>query len=203
MKTLKVKITFDEEILGTASANAEIHEQFIASKAPNAKSLEEEVAAVGVEEVVDKSMTVFPRNEEGKPILYDYQIRGFFKDSAGFIKKIGSNEYKTTKLTAHKKAVDGLIFVKPRMIELAMPEGSEITHCQRPLRAATPQGERIALANSEAVPAGTTCEFEIICLKDEHTDMVKEWLDYGEYHGIGQWRNSGKGKFHWELIEES
>lgn len=163
-------------------------------------------------------MTVFPRNEESKPILYDYQIRGFFKDSAGFIKKIASDDdkaaskskknkeepaYKTFKLTAHKKAVDGLIFVKPRMIELKLPDGAKITHCQRPLRAATPQGERIALANSEAVPAGTTCEFEVICLKDDHMDMVKEWLDYGEYHGIGQWRNSGKGKFHWELIEES
>ena len=36
MKTLKVKVTTTEEILGTASSNTEIHEEFIASKAPDA-----------------------------------------------------------------------------------------------------------------------------------------------------------------------
>jgi hypothetical protein len=201
MKTLKVKIKFEEELLGTASSNPDIYTDFIGSKASDAKSLEEEVAAVGAAEVIEKSMTIFPRNDAGKPILFDYQIRGFFKDSAGFLKK--ANIGKTAKLTAHKKAVDGLIFVKPRKIELMLPDGASVTNCQRPLRGQTAQGERIALANSEAVPAGTTCEFEVICLKDEHIDLVKEWLDYGQWHGIGQWRNSGKGKFSWEDLGES
>jgi hypothetical protein len=31
-------------------------------------------------------------------------------------------------------------------------------------------------------------------------NAVKEWLDYGELRGLGQWRNSGKGKFKWEEI---
>ena len=51
MKKLKVKVTFTEEILGTASNDKEVHKEFIASKAPDAPSREEEVAAVGVEEV--------------------------------------------------------------------------------------------------------------------------------------------------------
>ena len=25
--------------------------------------------------------------------------------------------------------------------------------------------------------------------------VVREWLDYGQLRGIGQWRNSGKGRF--------
>ena len=44
MGTMKVKLTFTEELLGTASADPEIHAEFIASKGPDAKTLAEEVA---------------------------------------------------------------------------------------------------------------------------------------------------------------
>ena len=63
MKEVKVRIQFLEELLGTASANPEIHEDFIASKAPDAESREEEIAAIGAGNYIEKSMTVFPRNE--------------------------------------------------------------------------------------------------------------------------------------------
>ena len=76
----------------------------------------------------------------------------------------------------------------------------EIGSCQRPLRASTPQGERIALANSETIPAGATMEFDIKLLSDTHVPLVTECLNYGKYRGTGQWRNSGKGRFTWELI---
>ena len=53
MKKIKVKLTFTEEILGTANATTTIHDEYIASKAPDAKSREEEIAALGVAEVVE------------------------------------------------------------------------------------------------------------------------------------------------------
>ena len=59
-KTLTVRLTLTEEMLGTASANPEIHSEYIASKAPDAMSMEEEVAAIGADEVEKKAMTVFP-----------------------------------------------------------------------------------------------------------------------------------------------
>ena len=31
---------------------------------------------------------------------------------------------------------------------------------------------------------------------------VKEWLSYGKLRGLGQWRNSGKGRFLCEILEE-
>jgi hypothetical protein len=71
---MKVKITFTEEVLGTCSANPEVHREYIASKSPDANTIEDEVAAVGVEEVVEKSMTVFPK-KAGLPFVYDYQIK--------------------------------------------------------------------------------------------------------------------------------
>jgi hypothetical protein len=191
---MRIRITFTEEILGTASANPEIHKEFIASKAPDAKSMEEEVESVGVDSVVEKAMTVFPR-EEGKPFLWDYQIKGFFKDACSMLRKVPKT--KSSELTAYKKVIDGLVFPKPRKIII---EGGEIGYCQRPLRGQTARGERIALANSETMPAGSYIEFEILLLKKDLQKLVEEWLDYGELRGIGQWRNSGKGRFTWEAI---
>ena len=196
--TIKARLTFTEELLGTASNNPDIHSEYIASKAEDAMKIEEEVAAIGVEEVIEKSMTVFPRNAEGKPILWDYQIKGFFKDAAGCLRRVPGT--KCSKVKAFKKEIDGLLFVSPRMIPLNMPSG--LGTCERPLRASTAQGERIALANSETAPAFTSVEVEIMCMTKDMYDLAKECLDYGALRGIGQWRNSGKGRFCWEEIED-
>lgn len=196
MKKMNVRITFIEELLGTASSDPNIHEAFIASKAPDALSISEEVAAVGADEVVEKQMTVFSRDKDGTPILWDYQIKGFFKDSCGALRKVSGSESK--KLTAYKKVVDGLIFPEPRMIKINFD--GDVGNCQRPLRASTAQGERVALANSETIPAGATIEFAVVLLDDGCEAVVREWLDYGKFKGIGQWRNSGKGRFTWEEV---
>lgn len=198
-KKIKVRLTFIEEVLGTASSNPDIHEEFIASKAPDAPSREEEVAALGAEEVVEKSKTVFPRDDDGTPIFWDYQIRGFFKDTCKALKATPGTLSSGKDMKAYRQLIDGRIFVSPRKIRLDLHGGS-IGNCQRPLRAQTAQGERIALANSDTVPAGTTCEFTIQLLDEAHEKYVMEWLDYGELKGMGQWRNSGKGKFTYEVI---
>ena len=198
MKTLEVKLTFTEEILGTSPNDEDIYRNFIGSKAPDAQTVEEEVETLGVDAVVEKGMTVFPKDEEGNPILWDYQIKGFFKDSCSMLKKASGSLSKEIK--AHKKMIDGLIFCNPRMIVLEIPEGKKMGVCQRPLRASTAQGERVALAMSESVPAGTTCNVEITCLTDGDEKYVREWLDYGRLRGIGQWRNASKGRFTWEEI---
>lgn len=195
-KEIKVRITFIEEVLGTSSNNPEIHREYIASKAPDAAKISEEVEAIGVEGVVDKGMTVFPRTNDGKPFFWDYQIRGFFKDACSSLKKVTGSE--SSKIKAYKKEIDGLIFVEPRVIPFNL--SGEIGECQRPLRASTAQGERIALSHSETVPAGSTVEFTILLLNANHEKAVREWLDYGRLRGIGQWRNSGKGKFTWEEV---
>ena len=196
MAQMKVELTFTEAVLGTASGNPELHSEFIASKAPDAKTREEEVAALGVEEVEKKDMTVFPRTAYGKPFLYDYQIKGFFKHACGMLRNVDKTE--SSKIKAYKKFIDGLIFVNERQIPLEFD--GEVGNLQRPLRASTAQGERIALANSETCPAGTKVVFTITALKDELMEPVKEWLDYGKLNGIGQWHNSGCGRFTWREI---
>ena len=206
MAQMTVRITFTEEVLGATPADTELFDSYIASKAPDAKTREEEVAEYGAEEVSQGKMTVFNK-QNGIPFLYDYQIKGFFKDACSMLsrvaakdetgKKIPCNE--SSKLKAYKKVIDGMIFVQPRKITLDT-HGKELGTCQRPLRAQTMQGERVALASSETAPAGTTCEFTVICLSDEHTKAVEEWLNYGKLRGIGQWRNGGKGAFVWTKV---
>lgn len=160
--------------------------------------MEEEVAAIGAEAVEGKSITVFPK-EDGIPFTWDYQWKGFFKDSCGMLRR--ADDSKSKSLKAFKKEIDGLVFVEPRKIPLVLPEGGEIGECQRPLRASTAQGERVALAHSETVPAGTTQEFDVVLMKESLLPLVVEWLEYGKYHGTGQWRNSGKGRMLFEAFD--
>lgn len=206
---MKVKITFLEPVLGTWPNNKNIAEEFIASKAPDASTIEDEIAALGVDAVTEKGKTVFPRNEAGEPVLYDYQVKGFFKDACGMLRRVGGKDETTGKkraanlsgkLTAYKSVIDGLIFVQPRMIPITV--NGEIHDCQRPLRAQTMQGERVSLANSEEIPEGSTAEFDIVCLDKALEPTVREWLDYGVLRGLGQWRNSGKGRFAYEVLSE-
>lgn len=199
MKELKVRITFTEEVLGSQCADKEIHRTYIASKAPDAPSREDEVATLGVDAVEEKSMTVFHKSEDGKPFVYDYQVKGMFKDSCGMLRKVKGSE--SSKIKAYKKEIDGLIFVKERKIPLIFD--GDMGTCQRPLRANTPQGERISLACSETVPVGTTMEFTVQCMLDSHVKLIKEWLDYGELRGFSQWRNSGKGRYVWDELDKN
>lgn len=203
METMKVKITFTEPVLGTWPSNPRIAEDYIASKAPDATTMEEEIKALGLEEVQNKAMTVFPRDEKGSPVFYDYQIKGFFKDACGVLARVGgkgSGATQSSKLKAYKKIIDGLIFPAPRQIPVTV--NGEIGGCQRPLRAQTMQGERVSLANSEEIPAGSSMTLEISLLDPALYGVVLEWLDYGRLRGLGQWRNSGKGRFTYELLDD-
>ena len=195
MKTLKIKITIVEELLGTSSANPDIQREYISSKSPDAATIEDEIAAIGVNATVDKSMTVFPR-ENGKPFIYDYQLKGFFKDSCGSLARVPGTL--SNKVKAYKKIIDGTIFVQPRKIIFDFD--GKVGNCQRPLRAETAQGPRVALANSETIPVGASFVAEIVILDEGCEKLVREWLDYGRLRGLGQWRNSGKGRFEWSEI---
>lgn len=195
--TIKVKITFIEPILGTSPADGDVYRSYIGSKAPDAATIEDEVEALGAEAVAEKGMTVFPRTAEGKPFIYDYQIKGFFKDTCGGLRKVKGSL--SEKIKAYKKEIDKLVFPRPR--EIVIEDYDKIGECQRPLRAMTAQGERVSLAMSEEIPAGATVTFAVDCLTPDLAAAVREWLDYGELSGIGQWRNSGKGRFVWTELE--
>ena len=203
MNRMRVELTFVDEILGSRPNDEEIYSRFIASKSPDAKTMEQEVAEYGVVEVDEKGMTVFPRNENGDPCVEAYQVKGFFKAACGALRRVDGT--KSSKVKAYKKIIDTNIFVYPyadvpRSRHIPITFDGDIGVCQRPIRAQTMQGERVALSSSESIPAGAKIAFDIEFFNESDRDVIVEWLDYGKYNGLGQWRNSGKGAFVWEEV---
>lgn len=206
MKSIKVRVTTFEPMLGTSASDPDIHATYIASKSEDKTKAIEEVGAVingDVEnedgEFESRPITVFPRMEDGRPLIWDYQFKGFMKDTCKALKKVTGT--KSSACKNYKQEIDSLIFVFPRQIEIKTSE--PIGHLSRPLRAQTPMGERCAIADSECIAPGAVMEFEIRTFVDADMAMVKEWLDYGQFRGLLQWRNSGMGRFHYEILEES
>ena len=189
---MKVEIIFTEPLLGTLAGDPNLAEDFILSKHPEGIQEDEQES---IDEMMKKGTTYFARNGDNAPMLWDYQIKGFFKDACSMMLRVA----KVDDLRAYKKIIDGLIFVKPRKIKLDL--SGELTMLERPLRGQTAQGERIALARSEAAPAGTKIEIEIILLKKSLLKYIKNWLDYGALRGLGQWRNASFGRFEWRELQ--
>lgn len=257
MYYMTVEVEFLEKALGTSPSNEELLREFIASKAPDAPSREQEIAAIGESEAFDKTINIYPKgdfeydpvtdryidmldknleplSEEVKgrlihatktPYLYNYQLRGFFKDSCGFMsradetdasgKKLGLTE--SAKLKAYRKVIDGCIFVFPRRIAIKVPEfyldddgvtmrpsctdNGELPILQRPIRIQSPTGERVAIAASEMIPAGSRMKFTIGFTSMKFKPAIIEWLNYAAVHGISGWRNSGLGICRWREIK--
>ena len=224
-RRIRVRLTLVEDALGMSPADPAIVSEYIASKAPDARSMEEEIAAIGTEEVEKKGMTIFPKlNAEdekagigsaGTPFVYDYQIKGGFKDKCGMLARVGKtgandDEKATSKnaptisgrLSAYKAKINSLVFIMERKIPITMPEGQTFGNLQRPLRAETAQGPRVALANSETVPAGSTLKFTVGLIDPAMYDAVVEWLEYGIFSGLGQWRNAGWGAYVVDIVAD-
>ena len=188
---MKVELTFIEPLLGTLSGEKEIAKEFILSKHPEGEQNDE---TESLSDIIEKSSTIFSK-EDGKPFLWNYQIKGFFKDACSMMLRVA----KVTELRAYKKVIDGLIFIRPRKIFLDL--SGELYWLERSLRGQTAQGERIALARSETAPASTKFQFEIIILKPNLEKYVRNWLDYGALRGLGQWRNASFGSFTWKELQ--
>ena len=194
MDKYHITLTFAEPLLGTVSLNKEIYADYIASKAPEGADTGDELETVA--EMMEKGTTGFHRLEDGTPILYDYAVKGFFKDACGMLAR--TPESGSSKVRAYKKIIDGLVFVAPRRIPIAI-DGLKIGILERPLRAQTAQGERVALARSEMIPEGASISFDVLILGQVTESLLKEWLEYGALRGLGQWRNASYGRFAYEL----
>ena len=217
-KTLKIRGAFITPVLATTPGNKEIYKDYICSKGTVGKTGEElEKARKNKEEelenfdnfdeeTLEKATTYFPLDKDGDPIMYTYQIEGFLKSACGALKRIPGTL--SSKVKAYKKEIDLLMFAMadandPSKREIKLKSDGEMEMFERPLRASTPQGERVALARSQSLPAGTTFEFDLLLLRGEQDiECVKEMLDYAKLEGFLQWRNSGMGRANLEIIEE-
>mgnify|MGYP001568131168 FL=1 len=204
---MKVKITFLEELLATSSANAQILTDYISKKASD-ENLQEEVACLSNVEKLDKleekGTTVFVRDNDGAICILNHMIKGFLKHAGNVIRKTTPEQAspgKTKKWGAIAGKIDDFVKITPRRIRLNC-KLEENTY-ERSLRAMTAQGERVSLARSEYIQEGNSIEFEIHVYPGAPIteEMLKTMLDYGSWVGLGQWRNSGKGSFSYEILE--
>jgi len=205
-KTYKLKITFTGPILGSQPGKDTPASDYIRSEARKRgiENIQDEEDSLP--EAMEKGTTGFHRNEKGIPILYNYMIKGALKESAKW--QNGLNGMK-----ALRSKVESTIYVFPRQLPIKTKyekgkDGRVILGClERPLRAETMQGSRVALARSEMIPEGAVIECELKVVKIPRADinkkMLKDLLDFASLKGIGQWRNSGLyGAFNYELKEK-
>jgi len=194
--SLKVELEFTEMLLGTLPGDEKLAEEYVTSKHPEGVQEDEKASSekVSLPEEIKKFSSYFARDDKGNPIMWDYQIKGFFKDACSMMRRVTQVD----ELKAHKKIIDGLVFVFPREIPLKL--SGELFFKERPLRISTPKGDHTALARSEAAPAGTTIQIEVLLLKPDLEKYVINWFDYGILRGLGQWRNSGMGRFKWHRL---
>lgn len=202
-KTYLINLTFTEPLLGTANCDPDIHETHVAGKILDAKNrldltkaektdlIAEEKALLEHQAEADlsKQKTIFPKLASGTPILWDYQLRGFFKEAIRCCLENGTvpctqGETKVCSPSSVQEAVDRRLFVD-RTIPLRDPAGEkwtpdtlnradwgdlpylvkrtagQVPTFTRPLRAMTMQGPRVCLATSEILPAGTRATFTV------------------------------------------
>lgn len=188
-------LAFLEPILGSSSADPEIHSRFIAAKAPSTQDGDTETTVIDDMDVKRKGLTVFPRDAIGL-FLYDYHIKGFLKEAGNTIKDSLGIKNLRNKLERY-------VFTRPRRIYL-LRNGVPITGpdgmLERALRAMTVQGERIALVSSERVDTPCEIQFSAEILENKEkigTEILESLLEYGRYKGLGQWRNGSYGTFEW------
>ncbi len=193
--TYKLTITLITPLLGS-QPQANVASEFIARRNGFESLPEDEIETLP--DALDKGTTVFHKSERGEPILFDYAIKGFLKNAAKVM-----NGQVTGGVKNLKSKVNDQVFITPRQVVLHLPAGGEITYLERPLRAETPQGPRVALARSEMIPEGVTISCGLTVLGDVLSETIlRELLDYGYHCGIGQWRNGGWGRFTYVLQAE-
>ena len=194
--TYKLKVTFTEDMLGTTPLNEEVYSDYIASKHPEGQAAGDKELET-LEESTIRGKTGFHRDGDGSIVIMDYMLKGFFKESW---QKCREHKGSVSKeLKAGKNKLTGHLFVGDRYIKVSV-KGDTYT-LERPLRAETAQGPRVALAASESVPAGSYFEttLEVLAPHLITEELLRELLDYGKYMGFGQWRSGGYGRFTYAL----
>jgi hypothetical protein len=203
--TKRYVLTGETPLLGSQSPNPEIRTAYIASKAPDALTAASEDGLLSAETMNEKSLTVFLRQpDSGQLMVLDYTIRGFIKESlATLSSQLG--------IAQPKSKVDRYLFVTPRDLLICRPEGDAVLEpdgiFERPLRAMTMQGPRVTLIGSEQVDRWQIC-LDMTLLDNPSSpkskalswDAVEEALDYGQFQGLGQFRNGSFGRFIWDEI---
>ena len=195
MRVYQVSLKFVEPLLGVIPKNPDVYKWWLESKQPQGDE------GSPPEETELKSWTGFKGDEQGLHI-FDYHVKGFFKEAAIARPQVMGLRGRGDALAGEgtiRKRIEQWLFIRPRRIYLGKekPDGFN----ERPLRAKTLQGDRIALVRSDYVDAGVEIQFSVYVV-DEcpiTQEMLEAWLGYGAFKGLGQFRGGTYGSFEFVL----
>lgn len=161
-------------------------------------------------ESADNKAQVFLKDSNGLPYLSSHTVKGFLKSAAEAISRtrpVKAGKYNHSYAASSKYvntmmlASDVFFFKGDGKREDIKRDGDgNPSMLSRPLRAKTAQGDRVALASSEVVSAGTRARFVVCVFGGDKAPVTQRDLEdafeYGVLQGFGSWRGSGSyGRF--------
>ena len=185
-----VEVELTEPLLGVVPKNPDVYKTWIESKQVKGDEGEPEYTE-------ERSWTGFHVDKDKGLYIMDYHIKGYFKEVAAIMPETLGLKKKSGDLMSEqmiKHRLDNWLFIEPRRIYLGKQEPDG--YIERPLRAETLRGKRIALARSDYVE-GVTLQFTVVILNSSPIkfEQIRTWLAYGEKKGLGQFRTGGYGTF--------
>lgn len=189
---VRYNVTFEllEPLLGTIAKDPAVYEAYQRSQ----QSGEDEQVVVNEDgdEVKEEKKpdttgwTTFYTDDEGRPVMFDYQVKGFLKEAGNTLKK----QVEVANLRHH---IDNDVFIYPRRMVLAEKVDDVL---ERPLRAMTAQGPRVTVVRSDVInpPRNWTWELKVLKGSKVTHSVLETCCEYGELKGLGQWRNGGYGR---------
>lgn len=142
-----------------------------------------------------------------RPCLGDHMIGGFLKAAAEAIGRtlpsrkaevLHSISYTQSLINQHVRCESKFITFDK---DIKRDGEGNAAYLQRSLRAMTAQGPRISLSRSEVVEAGAKLCFVLKVMEGSKIteEVLSKLFSYGEFVGLGQWRNSGNGMFTFDI----
>ena len=196
-KEIEALLRTVEEVVGTSLTREEVSQLFSGDE--KLKSLRESLGGFDTQGV-----TVFFRDKNGKPCLGNHMIKGFLKAAGeAFARTLPTKNGTMLHSATYTSAIiNQHVTVTPDFLvaskDIERTKDKKPKYLQRSLRVQTAQGQRVTLAKSEVLPAGTEFTFTVKVMDGSPftKEVLEQLLSYGEMVGLGQWRGSGgKGQF--------
>lgn len=194
---MEYTIRTTEDMLGSSPCDPGVYATYIASrKLDENKKVDKEATADEIATLPEREVTgwsVYHEDEKGL-FIFDYHLRGFLKEAA---RNVTGKD-----IPAVVSKIDRWVFISPRRLYLrrnGKPIKSPDDMKERPLKAMTMQGPRVSLKRSDSLTPGVELTFNVTILPLGAREITQEhigaWLEYGQWQGLGEWRNASHGRF--------
>lgn len=223
-KTYRATINFIRDVLGTQPADPDIRRKYIeakftgAGKTGNAgdvavakSKMEQEIENFmndkeiqdKIEEIAERGLTVFYRDNESQIALSDVILRGWFK--AAFAHVAHREKWFTYGKEKKNRAENWLrkwIGERIAFHQQYIPIPDENFYIfVRPIRIEYMGESKSSIIATETAKAPFAIQFDFSIEDDVNPEWLPQILERGKWKGMGQWNNAQWGTFTYKLEE--